>query len=118
MSTLPSIAVVTPSFNTGRYIGAAIRSVLDQNYPNLDYLIMDGGSTDQSIGIVREFGGRIRWVSQKDNGQADAIRRGFQQTSGDILAWLNSDDVFCPNAFDAVAAFFQHNPDIDVVYGD
>jgi glycosyltransferase involved in cell wall biosynthesis len=118
VSELPRIAVVTPSFNTARYIGAAIRSVLDQDYPNLDYLVMDGDSTDDTLDVLRSFGDRIRWVSEKDQGQADAIRRGFEQTTGDILAWLNSDDLFNPGAFRAIAAFFDSHPQVDVVYGD
>ncbi len=118
MSTLPRIAVVTPSYNTGRHIGAAIRSVLDQDYTNLDYLVMDGGSTDNSVDVLKSFGDRLRWVSQKDNGQADAIYRGFQQTTGEILTWLNSDDTYAPGAFRAVAEFFGANPDIALVYGD
>src|SRR5882724_5378084 len=118
MSELPRIAIVTPSFNTARYVGVAVRSVLDQDYPNLDYLVMDGGSTDGTLEILRSYGDRVRWVSEKDAGQADAIRRGFEQTDGEILTWLNSDDMFCPGAFRAVAEFFQKSPDVDVVYGD
>jgi len=98
MTELPRIAIVTPSFNTAKYIGVAVRSVLDQGYPNLDYLVMDGGSTDETAEILRGFGDEVRWVSQKDDGQADAIRRGFEQTGGEILTWLNSDDMFCPGA--------------------
>ena len=118
MSELPRFSIVTPSFNTAQYLGDAIGSVLDQNYPNLDYLVMDGGSTDGTLDVLRSFGDRIRWVSEKDNGQADAIRQGFERTDGDILTWLNSDDAFCPGAFSAVADFFSAHPDIDVVYGD
>jgi glycosyltransferase involved in cell wall biosynthesis len=118
MTEFPRIAIVTPSFNTARYIGVAVRSVLDQAYPNLDYLVMDGGSTDGTQEILRTFGEKVRWVSQKDAGQADAIRRGFENTDGDILTWLNSDDLFCFGAFEAVASFFAAHPDVDVVYGD
>ncbi len=118
MTDRPRFAIVTPSYNTAKYLGVAIRSVLDQDYPNLDYLVMDGGSTDGSVDVLRSFGERIRWVSEKDAGQADAIRRGFEQTEGEILTWLNSDDSFCPGAFNAVADFFADNPDVDVVYGD
>ena len=117
MSSLPRLAIVTPSFNTARYLGAAIQSVVDQDYRNFDYLVMDGGSTDGSLDALRGFGDQIRWISAKDNGQADAVRRGFEQTEGEILAWLNSDDVFAPGAFEAVAEFFAAHPEIDVVYG-
>lgn len=118
MRELPRLAVVTPSYNTGRYIGAAVRSVLDQDYQNFDYMVMDGGSTDQTVDVLRGFGDRLRWVSQKDNGQADAINKGFAQTRGEILSWLNSDDTYAPGAFRAVAELFAANPDVDVVYGD
>ena len=118
MTDRPRFAIVTPSYNTAKYLGVAIRSVLDQDYPNLDYLVMDGGSTDGSVEVLRSFGERVRWVSQKDAGQADAIKRGFEQTDGEILTWLNSDDFFCPGAFDVVADYFAAHPDVDVVYGD
>jgi len=118
MTDRPRFAIVTPSFNTARYIGVAIRSVLEQHYANIDYLVMDGGSTDGTVEILRSLGNQVRWVSQKDEGQADAIKRGFEQTEGDILAWLNSDDFFCPGAFEAVAGYFSTHPDVDVVYGD
>ena len=118
MSDLPRISVVTPSYNTGRHIGAAIRSVLDQDYPNFDYLVMDGGSTDETVDILRSFGDRLRWISEKDKGQADAIDRGFRNTTGEVLTWLNSDDTYEPGAFRAVADFFAAHPDVDVVYGN
>jgi len=118
MSDLPRIAVVTPSFNTARFVGVAVRSVLDQRYPNLDYIVMDGGSTDGTADVLKSFGDQIRWVSKADGGQADAIALGFSQTTGEILAWLNSDDMYCAGAFEAVAEFFRDHPEIDVVYGD
>src|SRR6185437_3553618 len=118
MSDLPRIAVVTPSYNTGRHIGAAIRSVLDQDYKNVEYLVMDGGSTDETVDVLRSFGDRLRWVSEKDNGQADAIDRGFKKTTGEILTWLNSDDTYEPGAFRAVAEYFHAHPEVDVVYGE
>src|SRR5215469_2445696 len=100
MTDRPRFAIVTPSFNTARHIGVAIRSVLDQQYPNVDYLVMDGGSTDGTVEILRSYGDQIRWISQKDDGQADAIKRGFEQTDGEILAWLNPDDALCHGALD------------------
>ena len=118
LTPLPRIAVVTPSYNTGRYIGDAIRSVLGQDYANFDYIVMDGGSTDETVDVLKSFGERLRWVSQKDKGQSDAINRGFEQTAGEILAWLNSDDTYAPGAFRAVAEFFAAHPDVAVVYGD
>ena len=118
MSSLPRIAVVTPSYNTGKHIEAAIRSVLDQDYTDFDYIVMDGGSTDNTVDVLKSFGDRLRWVSQKDKGQGDAIHRGFGQTTGEILTWLNSDDTYAPGAFRAVAEFFAANPDVALVYGN
>ena len=115
---MPTLAIVTPSYNTGRYIGDAVRSVLTQDYPHVDYVVMDGGSTDGTVEVLRSFGPRLQWVSQKDAGQSDAINRGFARTRGDVLGWLNSDDTYAPGAFRAVAEVFAANPDVDVVYGD
>ena len=114
----PSLAIVTPSYNTGRFIGPAVQSVLSQDYPHVDYIVMDGGSTDGTVDVLRSFGDRLRWVSQRDKGQSDAINRGFAQTRGEILGWLNSDDTYARGAFRAVADFFATHPDIDIVYGD
>src|SRR5665213_2075693 len=116
-TALPTLAVVTPSYNTGRYIGPAIESVLAQDYPH-EYIVMDGGSTDQTVEVLKGFGDRLKWVSQKDGGQSDAINQGFARTPGDILGWLNSDDTYEPGAFGAVAEFFAANPDVGLVYGD
>ncbi|QOV90852.1 glycosyltransferase family 2 protein [Humisphaera borealis] len=120
--------IVTPSYNTRRYLGACIDSVLVQKYPHLDYLIMDGGSTDGSVELLKSYGdgvnvmpGSPRWISARDKGQSDAINRGFAQTSprtGDeILGWLNSDDTLAPGTLKHVAGVFEANPDVDVVYG-
>src|SRR5579864_8605875 len=118
MSELPRIAVVTPSYNTGRYVGAAVASVLEQDYPNVDYLVMDGGSGDNTVDVLKSFGDRLRWTSARDEGQADAIARGFEQTKGDILSWLNADDTYAPGAFRVVAEYFAAHPDVALVYGD
>ena len=118
MPRLPRIAVVTPSFNTGRHIGDAVRSVLEQDYRDFDYIVMDGGSTDGTLDVLRSFGSELRWVSAKDDGQGDAVHRGFAQTTGEILGWLNSDDTYAPHAFRAVAEFFAAHPDVALVYGD
>lgn len=117
--------IVTPSYNTRRYLGACIDSVIAQNYDDLDYLVMDGGSTDGSVELLRSYGdgatGKPRWISARDKGQSDAINRGFAQTSpstGDeILGWLNSDDTLAPGALHHVAEMFAKHPDADVVYG-
>jgi len=116
--SLPRISIVTPSYNQGRFIEATIRSVLSQDYPNLEYIIMDGGSTDDTVEIIRRYKEKLSyWVSQKDDGAADAIAKGFRHATGDILAYLNSDDLYLPGSLHAVAAAFQQGRS-DVVYGN
>ena len=103
----PKISIITPSFNQGKYIRQTIDSVLGQNYPNLEYFIMDGGSTDETIEILRSYGDKIRWTSEKDDGQAAAINTGLAKSSGDILAFINSDDYFLPGVLKMVAEQFS-----------
>ena len=116
-TALPTLAIVTPSYNTGRYIGPAIESVLQQEYPH-EYIVMDGGSTDQTVDVLKSFGDRLTWVSQRDGGQSDAINKGFARTKGEILGWLNSDDTYEPGAFAAVAEYFAAHPEVSLLYGD
>lgn len=115
---LPSVSVVTPSFNHAPYIEATIRSVLDQGYPDLQYIVMDGGSTDGTVQILKRYEDRLTWISEKDNGQADAIRKGFNIATGEIIAWLNSDDVYKPGCIAEATTYLADHPDIAVVYGD
>jgi glycosyltransferase involved in cell wall biosynthesis len=108
----PKISIVTPSYNQGKYIEQTIDSVLSQNYPNLDYIIIDGGSTDDSAEIIRRYEKHLSfWVSEKDKGQSDAIQKGLARATGDVFNWLNSDDYLSENALFEVAEAFQ-NPDI------
>lgn len=114
----PLVSVVTPSYNQGRFIRATIESVLSQDYPNLEYIVMDGGSTDETGAIVREYGSRIVFVSKPDRGQSHAINEGFRLAKGSVLAWLNSDDVFLPGAVGSAVRVLSCNPDAGLVYGD
>lgn len=117
-SPRPRISIVTPSFNTGQFIGRTIASVVSQGYPHLEYVIQDGASTDTTMATVARFRDQLSSVeSVKDRGQADALNRGFQRTSGDILAYLNADDLLLPGALAYVAAYFAVHPNVDVVYG-
>ena len=102
--TPPRITIVTPSYNQGRYLEQTLRSVLDQGYPNLEYIVVDGGSTDDSVEIIKRYADRLAWwVSEKDAGQSDAINKGFARARGEVFGYINSDDVLYPGALDAVA---------------
>lgn len=119
MRELPRITVVTPSFNQGEFVEATLRSVLDQNYPRLEYIVIDGGSTDGSVEIIERYAPRLAyWHSRKDAGQADAIATGFEMATGEIFCWLNSDDILLPNALHTVGDFFRRHPRVDVLYGN
>jgi glycosyltransferase involved in cell wall biosynthesis len=114
LSGRPLLSIVTPSYNQGVFIEETIRSVVEQDYPNLEYLVMDGGSTDGTVEILRDWelrlvGKSFTWVSERDKGQTDAINKGFARARGEILAWINSDDTYQPGAFAEVVAFLQAN---------
>src|SRR5512146_173069 len=122
MSTLPAlpkVSIITPSYNQGRFLETTIQSVLAQDYPNLEYIIVDGGSKDESVEIIKKYQQHLTWwVSEKDKGHADALNKGFARATGEILAWLNSDDIYEPGAVSEAVAFLKEHPAVGMVYGD
>lgn len=116
-TSLPLISVVTPSFNQGAFIRETIDSVLNQDYPNIEYHVIDGGSTDNTIEVLKSYGERVRWISEPDRNTEDAVIKGFSRSSGDILASLASDDVYEKGALRKVAEIFAADPEVAMVYG-
>ena len=115
----PTISVVTPSYQQGRFLDRTLYSVVSQKYPALEYVVQDGASTDGTLGVLGRFGPLLTsWSSEPDSGQAEAINRAFAQTSGELMAWLNSDDLLLPGALAYVGRYFAEHPDVDVVYGN
>jgi len=108
---LPKISVITPSFNQADFIEQTIRSVLEQDYPDLEYVVVDGGSSDGTLDILSRYAGRLTWISEPDRGQAHAINKGLRMVSGEVLAFLNSDDLYLPGALQSVGNYFSQHPD-------
>ena len=117
-ASLITISVITPSLNQAPFIRATICSVLDHRYPSLDYIVVDGGSTDGTLDLLRGFGSRLRWISEPDRGQTDAINKGLRMARGDVLAYLNADDLYLPGTLQRVADFFAKHPLAEWVYGN
>jgi glycosyltransferase involved in cell wall biosynthesis len=119
MPNNPVISIVTPSFNQDQFLEQTISSVLGQGYTNLEYIIIDGGSTDNSVDIIRKYSNSLTfWKSERDQGQSDAINQGFQRATGDIVAWINSDDYYLPGILLKIIEYFERHPQVDIVYGD
>ncbi len=119
MASLPLVSIVTPSYNQARFLEETICSVLTQDYAPIEYILVDGGSKDGSLEIIQRYRDQLAWwVSEPDRGQTDAINKGFEHASGDILAWLNSDDTYLPGAVSQAVAFLQSHPKVGMVYGD
>lgn len=115
----PLVSIVTPSFNQAAYLDQTITSVLEQDYPRLQYLLIDGGSTDGSLEIIKKHSSSLAfWISESDSGQAEAINKGFSKATGEIVAWLNSDDTYLPGAVSSAVDVFKQNPEIVLVYGN
>jgi glycosyltransferase involved in cell wall biosynthesis len=120
---LPKISIVTPSFNQGAFIKEALLSVKEQNYPSVEHLVVDGASTDQTVEILHRYAGtpgweHLRWISEPDQGQSDALNKGFRMATGNIIGWLNSDDRYRRGCFATVTQGFAQHPRADVLYGD
>lgn len=115
----PRVSIVTPSFNQAQFLEKTILSVINQDYPNIEYIVIDGGSTDGSQEIIKKYEDKItHWVSEKDNGQSDAINKGFRKCTGEIVAWINSDDLYVDGAISRIVKFLAGHPDVDMVHGD
>jgi len=111
------ISIVTPSLNQGRFVDSAIRSVIDQRYPHYEHIVIDGGSTDETLAVLARYQG-IPWLSEPDAGQSDALNKGFRKVRGDIVGWLNADDLYLPDCFRRVSEYLLARPEVDVVFGD
>ena len=118
MSSAPLISIVTPTYNMGRYLEQTIQSALSQDYPNVEYIVMDGGSTDETLQILEKYRNRLEFHSEPDRGTADAINKGFARSHGSVFTYLNADDTYLPGAVSAAMRALAAEPDLGVVYGD
>jgi glycosyltransferase involved in cell wall biosynthesis len=117
-AALPLVSIITPAYNGAKYVEQMLLSVLNQDYPHIEFIFMDGGSTDGTLEIVKRYEPRIHWESAPDSGQADAINQGFRRSTGEIMGWLNTDDLLTDGAISTVVDHFMQNPDVSFLYGD
>lgn len=117
IKNLPKISLITPTLNQGKFIRDTIQSVLSQNYPNLEYIVIDGGSTDNTVDILKSYGNKLIWISEKDKGQSDAINKGLKIATGEIISYLNSDDYLQPGVLTKIGTFFANNTEAFWVTG-
>jgi glycosyltransferase involved in cell wall biosynthesis len=115
---LPLVSIVTPSYNKGSFVEETILSVKNQTYHHIEHIVMDGGSTDETLDILRKYDDSLIWISEPDEGQSDAINKGWRMSKGEILAYLNADDTYMPEAVQTAVEFLHNNPDVGMVYGD
>jgi glycosyltransferase involved in cell wall biosynthesis len=119
MSEFPLVSIITPSYQQAAFLEQTMKSVLEQDYPNIEYLVADGGSVDGSVEIIQRYADRLAWwVSEKDHGQGEAINKGFTRAKGKYIAWVNSDDFYMPGAIRSAVAELEAHPDVGMVFGD
>jgi len=116
-NSLPLVSIVTPSFNQAQFIEQAIQCVLSQDYPNIEHIVVDGASTDETVAILRKYDDKIHWISEPDNGQSEALNKGFQLAEGDIIGWLNADDLYMPYTVSLAVDYLQKYPEVSLVHG-
>jgi hypothetical protein len=117
--SLPKISIVVPTYNQGKFIDKTLQSIIDQQYQNLELIVVDGGSTDNTLSIIKQYESYIAWwISEPDSGQTAAINKGFSRSSGEIMAWINSDDLIAPGALKFVAEYFTKHPEVQTIYGN
>lgn len=114
---LPKVSIVTPSLNQGKFIEENIKCIKNQNYPNIEHIIIDGGSKDETLSILKKYGKEVKWVSEPDNGQSDALNKGFKMAGGEIIGWLNADDTYEPDAVRTAVDFFISHSEVEMIYG-